>query len=225
MPNYNPFAKWNTPRALPSREWNRGHEKVDSMFCWEDFNRDTKAAYPVAWFLRCTLPAFIRTWFIWPVRHPVAEAWYWLRTHTVNRYHIVNLKNPRNGYKWGWIDRDQAILFACFNIFQDFCEKEKGLDSLKFQAECDWKEWGEGAAEMRATKYAEYQEAKSLYDWWTGGRAAEHAEVDALYDKLDRNVIVDQPSWDSWNARYVALPARDDEMLLRLMKIRNTLWT
>src|SRR5580692_4221700 len=61
---------------------------------------------------------YIRRWVI----DPLSTAKYWLRTHTINRYHMIDIRTPE--YDWGWIDRDYAILAANFNILKEFVEKE-----------------------------------------------------------------------------------------------------
>lgn len=86
------------------------------------------------------------------ILRPLSDAWYWIRTHTYNRYHIVNCKDPSNGYEWGWRDRDQLILLASFKIFKDFVEQE-------YPSNIDW----DYNDEYRAAK----AELEYLYKWWT----------------------------------------------------------
>ena len=81
---------------------------------------------------------------------------YWLRTHTYNRYHIINLKSPAHGYNWGWIDRDRALLLANFKILSDFVEKE--LPHGMVSEESD----DPTAQSWRAA----FQEMIALYNWW-----------------------------------------------------------
>lgn len=87
----------------------------------------------------------------------ISDAWYWFRSNTYNRYHIVDCRNKANGYKWGWKDRDQLLLFACFNILKDFVEKE-------YPGYVDW-EHGEDISWAK-------QEMLELYIWWTQKRPA-----------------------------------------------------
>jgi hypothetical protein len=122
------------------------------------------------------------------------ERWrpfYWLRTHTVDKYHLIDIRNARNGYAWGWIDRSDAFLFANFAILVAFVEKE-------FPGCVDW-DYDDDIKALAA-------EIKALYEWWTVGRKNEH---DAAND-------ADAP---------VDTEARDDEMLLRLMKAKRVMWT
>lgn len=106
---------------------------------------------------------------------------YWLRSHTINQYHLVDCRSKRNDYTWGWIDRDRLMLFACFQILVDFIEKELPNSNTDYSLGG----WKEAKEEMEA-----------LYKWWT----------------VDRN-----PRANSQD--------EDDEMLLRLMKVRGFMWT
>lgn len=118
---------------------------------------------------------------------PIFDAWYWFRTHTYNRYHIVNCKSPANGYRWGWQDRSQLLLYASFNILKDFVEKE-------YPGYVDWN-YDEPHRKAR-------DEFLYLHKWWTEIRPAQVANThDCDQDK------------------------EDQEHLLRLMAIREFLWT
>jgi hypothetical protein len=127
---------------------------------------------------------------------PVSQAFYWLRTHTINRYHIVNLRNSKNGYSWGWIETDNAMLFACFNLLETFVEKELGISSV------------EQAVFTNDALRETDKEILALFHWWTVERPAELKKRATDYQ------------W--WND---GLHKWDDEHLMRLMKVRQYLWT
>lgn len=153
---------------------------------------------------------------------------YWLRCHTFTRYHIIDIRGQCD-YKWGWIDRDWAIFLACFKCLVDYVEKEKPFDVI------DW-ESDEGHSDTA-------KEIKDLYDWWKVGRAKEHTEVESLLTGLDlgfrfidipdsdmkqlepRQDLTNNDKWNLWRKRTDELEAKDDEMLMRLIKIRRYLWT
>lgn len=164
-------------------------------YTWEDWERDMRAKYPVRFFLSRTMPRWLGRWHHRLIETPL----YWLRTHTINRYHLVDLRNDACDYRWGWIDRSEAVLYACFNLLRDFVEKENGLN-----CHVDWQattEHSHAHAEMTA-----------LYRWWKTERKAEWAEwnekcLHATYDEQLR------------------LENKDDEMLRRLIAIRGFMWT
>jgi hypothetical protein len=140
------------------------------------------------------------------LRDALSTAFYWLRTHTIHRYHIVDMRSPRNGYKWGWIDRSEGVMYAAFAVLVDFVENE-------YPGMVDW-DWSE---ESRTSR----DEFMALYRWWTKERKEEHDAHDAecsrvFATKEDRKRIYDAGE---------ALEAKDTEMLIRLIKVRNVLWT
>lgn len=133
------------------------------------------------------------------------------------RHHLVDVRRPGCGseIKNNWIDRDELLLMAAFAVLCDFVEKEK---PFRFHYT---KSRGDG------------KEIYALYKWWTKQRGVEFKKAQALMDecgKLAPKVI------GSTNKRYskalnkafkadYALQKKDDRMLLRLVKIRNLLWT
>lgn len=148
------------------------------------------------------------------------EPLYWLRTHTINRYHIVDCRNDE--YRWGWCDASELILYAPFAVLVRFMEKEfPGM--VKWEPEVEKELW-------------------ALYNWWKTGRRAHHDEISALFDKghggfyftpcADRpgyqelhSRVKDQAAIDEWNRRNSEPEEKDQEMLLRLVKIRGQMWT
>ncbi len=149
---------------------------------------------------------------------------YWLRTHTINRYHIVDVRG-QGDYKWGWCDRDHLMYLACFKILVDFCEKEMPHSHTCYLEGDNWAQ--------------AHGELLTIYDWWKRGRAIEHAEVSEMFKKLDplrwEKVVnsdysrilppVDRAAHDAWIKREHELEAKDEEMLARLLKVRGYMWT
>ena len=144
-------------------------------------------------------------WFDVNIIKPIDHAYYWLRTHTVNKYHLVDMRNPKNGYNWGWVDCPQALLYASFALLVRFVEKERPFEYIDWEATED---------HLKASK-----EFMELYNWWTTGRAEEHAKFDKFAEELPRTEyakITDEEN---------RLRERDAAMLHRLIEIRDYLWT
>jgi hypothetical protein len=188
------WTAYNTPDGLTWEEWETWHD-------------ETKSKFPVQYFIKRELP------LLWH-RHVVSNlshAWYFIRCHIWNRYHMVSLANKATGYKWGWIDRDSAILYAAFNIFQDFCEKEKGLKNLLFQYEY--------SADEESKRV--YETAVELYEWWVnGGREKDYKESKRLMKEADES-----GDMEAWLKAYNFSDTRDNEQLIKLVSIRGYLWT
>lgn len=129
------------PDALPMRNF---YSKPGD-YCWEDWERDTKAAHPIRFFIGRTLPN------VW---HDIAtrlrNAYWAIRHRTTNRYHLVKLSNAGGviEYNVGWIDVNTKLLAFCGKTIVDFIEKEQPcLDE--------------------ALRGADAAEWKAIYDWWT----------------------------------------------------------
>jgi len=175
--------------ALPIR----GFWCNEGDYTWEDWHEENKKKYPVRYFLQEDLTM----WFRVKIRNRVSNAWYWLRTHLWNRYHIINISNKANKYNWGWIECDQAILYACFKILSNFVEKEMKYNCYYVPATEHCPEW-----DQRETE----KEIRALYQWWTEERPKE-LETERYYGAGE------------------AGDAKDNEMLERLLKIRKNLWS
>jgi hypothetical protein len=173
----NTFKIPNTPSSLPMRIFS---DNPESEYCWEDHDRDSKLKYPVRFFLSKTLPNLL----VHRVERPISDIGYWIRSHTKDRYHILNLKAPRQGYRWGYCDTDHLIFVASFKLLADFVE-------IQFD-HVGW-EWNEGHK-------AAAEEIRSLYRWWTD-------EYPILVEGADD------------------LKDLEDRQLIRLINIRQYLWT
>jgi hypothetical protein len=172
--------------------------------------------------VRYALPALLRD--MW---RPFSRAWYWVRTHTYNRYHLVDCRDARNGYEWGWIDRDQLMLFACFQILREFVEKEDPRVGLRTIEDFAGGSNFDDERKMLEDQLAREREVRALYDWWTKGRAEERELADRMVDELRPKgwSFHHDEKWDAWSKMHEYVERKDNEMLDRLMKIRECLWT
>lgn len=137
---------------------------------------------------------------------------YWLRTHTINRYHIVDIRSKYDDYKWGWVDRDHVMLLACFKILCDFVEKE-------MYGHVDWS-WGP-TCNARA-------EIMALYKYWTVERPAAERAVREAGEKsweARKNGQSDDALAEARHALSEAFDIAEDAALMRLMAVRRYMWT
>lgn len=146
----------------------------------------------------------------------VLGLYHWVRCHTWDRYHIIDIgKSNPHYYNWGWVDRDHAMMAACFQLLTDFVDKEKPFDVI---------DWESDSGHRKAGK-----EIKELYEWWTSERFWEHQELDGMHVKVpdldNADTSIWDDSWNEWCAFSDELDEKDDLMLKRLMKIRKYLWT
>ena len=159
---------------------------------------------------------------------------YWLRCHTFTRYHIIDIRNDyAEPYKWGWIDRDRALLLANFKILVEFMEQEEPGKII---------DWSTTPEHRHAWK-----EMNDLYLWWKIERKQEQDALDKILDDLPRrpfSSMFEEIEHEGYKAyRYVPeapeiqqvyevhrqqeelLRKKDQDNLHRLIDIRGHLWT
>jgi hypothetical protein len=137
------------------------------------------------------------------------DAWRWILFRTFYRYDVVKLH-----VKPGRYDVDFRMIHACFQLLVEYVEFEKPD-----------KWWGWTDEEPV------WVEIKDLYDWWKNRRPKRRSPIDDIYksgppiadatgvcmsyeDALKKSMDLEK-EWDR----------EDNEMLARLVKIREDLWT
>lgn len=141
------------------------------------------------------------------------DVWYFIRCHTFTRYHIINIAGADGEYRWGWIDRDHAMLLACFRLLVDFVENEDpGVGLRTINDYCQHRDAESCEFQHAAVKHQLRRERqiRQLYRWWTQGRAQEHAAAKKA----------------GWPGRTTLdMDERDQRMLQRLISVRGSCWT
>lgn len=208
-------ARFGTPEG---EELDALHMLAHQFECERgDYERPEKQGVAKRWDDLCRRWYDVRLWARAkvPGLAKLEQVKYWIRAHTYNRYHVINISkiDGKRGYRWGWLDADNRMLLACMKVFCDFYEKEYPGQVLweptverEFEQIYDW--WKHGRFEVRdycATLFTEGQVPDP--DHWTGSRWKSEEAHKAWHDAFD------------------AEEKRPQEMLLRLMAIRQRLWT
>lgn len=172
-----------------------------------------------------------------PFKKLFSDAWYWFRANTYNRYHILNLQQPklRNGqknydrYKCGWCDTDHRILYAVFNLLVEFVEKEEPHCPTEEEIEKESNEWG--SKNILIVQRLDMLEIFALYTYWTKERNEMAKKMDEALTrcsykfKKSVSLTLDEIENDEYAVLEKAFNAKEDEMLMRVMRIRRCLWT
>lgn len=251
--------KIEKPYALPWGEWDR----------WRD---ETKAKYPLGWFMTETLPDILEKPAEWTV-DPINDLRYYVRMRWGFKSHLI-----KTGLKPGqYHDASEKILHGSFNELVDFIEIDCACHRFTFSKEdcatydvpwwqrfwfLRWGAWRCPQAgldhvrwettldhpDLDPTESAPWQaeaarEKLALYFWWTQTRPNRPDPLDASgWTEICRES--DDKGYDSFSdhlpaefkaRQKVALDlsrkieeaydAEDEEMLMRLIKIRKSLWT
>lgn len=165
------------------------------------------------------------------------ENWYWdFQAKYVEKYWRIDCRHDFGSYTrydGAYADPSALMLFAAFAILVKFVEKEMYQSYVDWDSECS-------QFTMKSSK----NEIMALYNWWTKER---HEEWKNIYEDMD---IVDNeegPAFKFGKAdpvtgtsqmkfnhserrnsiwkRMDAAERRDQEMLKRLIDIREVLWT
>lgn len=221
---------WSDHNALESEEWSDNPKGKT----WEDWHRTVKVMHPIKYFIAETFADWIKYKVWYKVWLPYDKFQYWLRSHIVpsRRYHMLDLRQPlkrggkanHDAYRYGWVDVDQKILYAIFNLLGEYLNKENPTDLSNFysleQINND---------PMLKNQHDSFLEAKAIYHWWT----IERAEQEEIKEKLlndwhsakKAKASNTEVLWDMMRQIDENEENKTEEMLLRLLKIRRTLWT
>lgn len=125
--------------------------------------------------------------------------YWWIREHIYDKFYIINIKNVDGVYKWGWLDKDRSLLLACMKILCDFVEKELNCDYIDKEEE-------------------NIKEILKIYKWWKEDRV--------LKEKKLEDILLDekQASKEYWKLER-KIYEEENEMLIKLIKLRKSLWT
>src|SRR5690554_4390064 len=129
-----------------------------------------------------------------------------------------------------WCDLSHRIPVCLFTSLERFIEDEKGLDMLTWELRDELKEdcpWQHETA----------MEQKAIYDWWKANQDRDLFVESGLQAYFDRkrekgeSLIgnVGDPEWKELNKKHNQMEQQykqeEEDMLIRLVKIRDSLWT
>src|SRR6185369_1844514 len=163
---------WSEYNALPSREWTPDCEGPT----WEDWHVEVKKLHPIKYFIAETMGDFLR-YKIWlRFTRPFTKAHYWFVSHFIpsRRYHMLDLRQE-GGYRYGWNDVPEKMLYAMFNLLGEYLNKEEPHDLTQWHT----REEINADAGLKAQQDA-IDEARAIYEWWIVGRKTEQHNHDQM---------------------------------------------
>ena len=135
----------------------------------------------------------------------------------IKPYNHVRVKSIENH----WHDRDKLLLHASFQILVDFIEEEKPFEIIDY------------SVSEKSSK--EKEELQFLYNWWKNERPKRVDIIDLIDEKdIPHTIeeILNSPKNSIWSKacresykQDIAWYKEDTKMLMRLIKIRDRLWT
>ncbi len=222
--------------ALQSRQFTPDCEG----YTWEDWHADVKEKYPIRYFFAETASDFVKYKLVYPVYKPIKELKYWFVSHSIpsRRYHMLDLRQPKSKdgydvdeYKYGWRDTPERMLFAMFNLLDEFvkyelpnlyCPTEEEIKN----AENDLLKWSQKSL---ISQREIYFEILAIHKWWTYDRKIEYKAYENMRHQwsISRKEKANNTEylWKKMRAMEEEFERKTDEMIARLMKIRRNLWS
>jgi hypothetical protein len=153
-------------------------------------------------------------------------------------FHLLDLRDKHFPYTKGWMDVSEKVLLANFALLKEFVEKEEPFrfhfrKDGQIPARKKGQDVGEYAALKRQRKTG--LEIWQLYCWWTKTRKVEHAVLKKLLMTVYRGskkskkqlspLLGKHSKWKTYWRMEERLEDKDQEMLHRLIEVRECLWT
>lgn len=144
----------------------------------------------------------------WRITRALSFAAYWLRCHTYNKYHILDLRpSDPDGYRYGYLDRDNAMFLAMFKCLTDFVELElmskQGKIMVYITLENIANENDAWRKRSLQNQYDEQSKVLGLYHWFKND-----------YPALNKTSFACNKLYDLETAK-----------MRELLDIRSSLWT
>lgn len=236
-----PLLRWIEKLFGVSRLWS-GTAKE-----WDEWTVQYKKNHPCLNFIYNTIDK-IQDIIQWPFVK-LDNVLYYLRYKYIKKTHYVPTYLPPGM----WYDPNDRLIHSMFSLLVDFVEIDKAhmqklCDKNSYRVTCPWysnfrsRELGLKYLEWECTltgengRYASNaKEQLELYNWWTNVRLNRPDP----YESTGYNAYCDTKDWDVWNNSDEPLQymlrkireiqneyaAEDTVMMMRLVRIRESLWT
>ena len=144
------------------------------------------------------------------------DAYYAIRNRFFYKYYMVDTGLK----KTGWHDVDRRMLHACMELLVSYVEKEKCFETIV---------WDENDFSRQVAA-----EIKAIYAWWKAYpvRSAEPEKylelwhnAYAIKNPTPQEKQVAKTLGDIRDELVAKLEREEEDMLIRLIKIRKSLWT
>lgn len=189
--------------ALPSSIWGHNNE---GDYTWEDYEIEMRKKYPIKYFIYYTFSSLFRRSII----KPLSDIKYYIVSHTIRKYHLLDIRNKENDYRYGWIDADQQLLYATMAIMESFIIEQdtpRRLIWLKEELikdpECKEFNWHD------SIKFCE--DILSIQNWW---RIERPKNTELSFSGPEYGLEFDEKCRKD-----------DDDMMKKLIDIRGRMWT
>ena len=201
------FLRLPTPKELGKSNSNALQSSMfgsssPGAYTWEDYWNDMERLYPIKYFIEKTLSNWIRR----NVFGPIKNFWYYIKSHTFKRHHVLDLRNYE--YQFGWVDADNQLLYATMAILENFIIEHDTVNRLKETIEAN-KHTSDQFEIIGNDRQIELcKELLAIQTWWRHERPLN-------IKKFDDDCCGDGG----------LLRKEDTKIIQRIAEIRGNLWT
>lgn len=197
---------------------------------WEDYYEIIKEKYPVRYFFAETLANYLKFKIWYKVKYPLIRIYEYLlyNFHPNYKYHLLDLRQPGKDryavdyYRYGWIELDSKIMFAAMNLLKSYFDNKPYDVSLDYSLEEIQNDIG------LKNQHETYEEAKRILQWWIKERKDLLKNKDELlnewYDLRNVNLTASKILKEKMDELDELIKIQEEDMLIRLIKIRKNLW-
>ena len=186
----------------------------EGAYTWKKYNEEMRKDYPIKFFLYYTF----NYWFSSNIIKPISDFKYWIRSHTIRKYHLLDLRSKVFDYNYGWLDSDTKMLLAIMKIMEDFIIEQDTANRLVWLKEESEKTKSDPQNYDYSDDIKRCKDLLAIQKWWRVERA-ENWKV--LYDKCGDKSIGHKNYFEMENE----LVKEDDDVMKKLIDMRGSLWT
>jgi hypothetical protein len=229
------FFKLPSPKELGLSKHNALQSRLFSPettgFTWEDYYKYCKSKWPIKYWLIRSLPYFIKynVWF--KIKNPINKLYWYLRYNFVpgSKYHMLDLRQPKPkdgsySYRYGYLEPAEQLLYGMFaalnNYMKDNADTDTAITSSYSAEEI------ENDLSLKS-QLAAFAEIKLIHKYWNVDREEERKIIDKMQDELYAARKAGKPiNYDHKiiNKLEEDILSKEEEMMIRLIKVRNYLW-
>lgn len=219
------------PRALPMEKFcNPGD------YTWKDWHEDARKNYPIRYFLSETVPMWYRVHIYMNVSH----FWYWIKYRLYKKSHLLDLRQPHTNtgddYRWGRLDEYSQMLYACFNILMNYIKSSRNgyvysIDDIEYLQKQILNTENEYERHHLEQDLEFFKEVRYLHYYWTVARKRQLKDRDEILSEWSDSLETRHTDpeytkllWDKLRKIEEETIVKEEEALIRLVKIREKLW-
>lgn len=212
---------WSKTDALPMRRF----QPNVVGWTWEDYYELMKKKYPVRYFFFKTFRRILSIHVVAPLRRFNS----YVHDVLICKSHMLDLRQNSwldgcDDYQGGYLDPRTEMLYACMNSLHRFIDETNAKNHLAWmESELEKISTDSGDEDKRLIFHDNihlYREAIEIHRWWTCERKTQYLHLCKEQQKAGC-----KNDWKSIHSKWDEFEQQEDDMMVRLMKIRRGLWS